>query len=333
MEKAAGGEDEISVKEMIEVIKVAKELGLLSVKLTGGEPLLRGDLRNLLEFCKESDIGVWIETNGTLITKDTLQMLKDTSVGFISVSLDSSCEDKHDAFRGRKGTFKQTLSGIESLVGEGFAPQVIMTLYRENINYFEHFLGLMQNVGVDDIKVNIISCIGRGHEMQVSGMVPSVREVLGFRDKLEFFRKSFNGYIFLDIPVAFKSLENLKKRNFGKCAVKNILGVLSDGRVSLCGVGYLDEKLVFGNIRKNPSTLKDIWLHNTTLKKIREDIPSKLKGVCGKCVFRNECMGSCRAEAYYEGGDLITAPSRFCQEAYDEGIFPATRLLPETLKV
>ena len=332
MEEAAGGEDEISVGEMIEVVKVAKELGLLSVKLTGGEPLLREDLRGLLEFCDKSDIEIWLETNGTLITKDTVQMLKDTSVGFISVSLDSSYEDKHDTFRGSKGAFKRTLSGIENLVREGLIPQVIMTLYKENINDFEHFLKLMRKIGADDIKVNTISCIGRGHDMQLSGMVPSVREVLDFRERLKSLKKSFNGYIFLDIPAAFKSLEDLKKRNFGKCAVKNILGLLSDGRVSLCGVGYLDEKLVFGNVKENPSVLKDIWLHNPILKRIREDIPSKLEGVCEMCVFKNMCMGSCRAEAYHEGGDLITAPSRFCQEAYEEGNFPNTRLIPETLR-
>jgi SynChlorMet cassette radical SAM/SPASM protein ScmF len=332
-EKVAGGDGEISVKEMIEVIKVAKELGLLSVKLTGGEPLLRPDLKGLLEFCSVSDIGVWIETNGTLITEDTVQMLKDTSVSFISVSLDSSIEDKHDAFRGRIGTFKQTVQGIKRLVKEGFTPQIIMTLYRENINDFGHFLSLMKQIGVDDVKVNIISCIGRGHEMQLSGMVPTVREVLDFREELKSLKKSFNGYVFLDIPAAFKSLEDLKKRNFGKCAVKNILGLLSDGRVSLCGVGYLDEKLVFGNITGNTAALKDIWLHNPTLKRIREDIPLKLEGVCAVCVFKNMCMGSCRAEAYYEGGDLITAPSRFCQEAYEEGLFPKTRLVPETLRV
>jgi SynChlorMet cassette radical SAM/SPASM protein ScmF len=322
----------MTMKEMIGVVKEAMGLGLASVKITGGEPLLREDLEELLRFCSGKKIGTWIETNGTLIDAKTAKMLKDAELDLISVSLDSSFAEKHDAFRGRKGAFERTVQGIRNLVGEGFAPQVIMTLCRENMEDFAHFLELMKELGVSDVKVNIISCIGRGHDMQRSGVTPTVEEVLRFGENLDAIKVSFEGYVFLDLPAAFKSLEDVKKRNFGKCAVKNILGLLSDGSVSLCGIGYMDEALIFGNVRGNPSALKDIWFGNPVLKRIREDIPAKLRGVCGICVFKNICTGSCRAEAHQEGGDLITAPSRLCQTAYEKGLFPVTRLVPESLR-
>ncbi len=331
-ENRSGADGEMTMKETIGVVREAMELGLTSVKITGGEPLLREDLEDLLIFCLRNNIKTWIETNGTLVDTKSAKMFKGAGLDFISVSLDSPFAEKHDVFRGRKGAFDSATRGIRNLVSEGFTPQVIMTLYRENVDDFTRFLDLMGELGVSDVKVNIISCIGRGRDMKRLGMAPSVEEVLRFSENLNMVKVSFKGYVFLDLPAAFKSLEDVKKRNFGRCAVKNILGLLSDGRISLCGVGYMDEKLIFGSVRGNPGALKDIWINSPDLKRIREDIPAKLEGVCGICVFKNICTGSCRAEAYYEGGDLVTAPSRFCQTAYEKGLFPTTRLVPEPLR-
>ncbi|MGB3242007.1 MAG: radical SAM protein, partial [Candidatus Omnitrophota bacterium] len=70
-EKLEKEDEELSIKEIISVVKEARKLGLNSVKLTGGEPLLREDVKELLEFCASSGVETMIETNGTLITKDT----------------------------------------------------------------------------------------------------------------------------------------------------------------------------------------------------------------------------------------------------------------------
>jgi radical SAM protein with 4Fe4S-binding SPASM domain len=168
--------------------------------------------------------------------------------------------------------------------------------------------------------------------LQDTELVPTIKEILDFSEKLRVKYESFKGYLFLDIPMAFKSLDEIKNRGgYRTCAIRNILGILSDGSVSICGIGYMDEDLLFGNVRGKTSSLGDIWHNNPVLKRIREDIPSKLEGVCGICVFKNKCLGSCRAEVYYNTGSLV-APYWFCQEAYDEGLFPSTRVMPEALR-
>ena len=326
-----GAEDEMSMCEIIDTIKEGRKLGLSSVKLTGGEPLLRSDIKELLEYCTSVGIEITIETNGTLITKSVAKMFKKSNMGQISVSLDSGREKMHDHFRGYRGAFRRTIEGINNLQDEGFDPQVIMSLYKENLNEFSEFMGLMQELRVYDIKINIISPIGRGNAMKESGLVPTVREIIEFSKEVEKNQESFKGNIYLDIPMAFKSLQTVKSGTCGICAIKNILGILSDGSVSLCGIGYMENDLVFGNVKNTPEVLKDIWNDNAIVKEIREGIPLKLEGVCGMCVFKTRCLGSCRAEIYYNTGKLFE-PHWFCQEAYEEGLFPSTRLIPEALR-
>jgi SynChlorMet cassette radical SAM/SPASM protein ScmF len=331
-EELGSGDEELSTGEIVDIVKAAKNLGLSCVKLTGGEPLLRKGLGSFLEFCAGSDIEVWIETNGVLVTKDVAKMLKKFKVSLISISIDSASEEKHDFFRGRKGAFRRTIEGIENLKDENISPQVIISLYKENLKDFDKFIQLMHTLSVNNIKINTISPIGRGSELQDTELVPTIKEILDFSEKLRVKYESFKGYLFLDIPMAFKSLDEIKNRGgYRTCAIRNILGILSDGSVSICGIGYMDEDLLFGNVRGKTSSLGDIWHNNPVLKRIREDIPSKLEGVCGICVFKNKCLGSCRAEVYYNTGSLV-APYWFCQEAYDEGLFPSTRVMPEALR-
>jgi len=327
--KEANGE--LSMKEIIDIVKEAVKLGLNCVKLTGGEPLLRKDIGKLLQFTAASKISVDIETNGTLITKDMARMLREFKVNFISVSLDSYSSRAHDAFRGKKGAFRRAVDGIVNLKDEGFSPQVIISLYRGNLDNFDKFIKFMKELGVTDVKINTISSLGRGAVLLNDGKAPSVKEVLEFAKDLKGRAADFKGSLYLDIPLAFKDIEEIKYKGGRKCAIKNILGLLSDGSVSICGIGIMDKDLNFGNIRKDPSRIRDIWRKNKVLKMIREDLPSKLEGVCGICVFKNMCLGNCRAEAYHNKGSLFEA-SWFCQEAYDTGLFPATRLVPDELR-
>ncbi|MCK4851695.1 MAG: radical SAM protein [Candidatus Omnitrophica bacterium] len=330
-EDPAEKDDEMSMAEIIDIVREARGLGLDSIKLTGGEPLLRKGIEELLEFCAVSGVEVMIETNGTLVTKAVAGMFRKFKVSHVAVSLDSASEETHDLFRGQKGAFRRTLDGIRNLRDEYFSPQVIVSLYKENLTGFSRFIRLMQGLKVSDVKINTISSIGRGGDMRDTGLIPSVAQVLAFSKELCKISEGFQGSLFLDIPLAFKGLEEIKYRGCGVCSIKNILGILSDGSVSICGIGLVNDELIFGNVRGDPSLLNEIWRHDPVLKQIREGIPSKLEGVCGICVFRNRCLGGCRAEVYHNTGSLF-APYSFCQEAFEKGLFPSTRLIPEALR-
>ncbi|MDD5634926.1 MAG: radical SAM protein [Candidatus Omnitrophica bacterium] len=321
------GSEELGAEEIIRLAEAALPLGLNNIKLTGGEPLLKNDIPELLKYCCKKKISVDIETNGTLITDEMAKVFKKLSVRQISVSLDSADPELHDFFRNKKGAFDDTIRGIKALTKNSYSPQVIMSLYRENLKDFGDFLAFMKKLRISDIKINVISLVGRGKKLKEKGGIPSIEEILEFSKKIDRFSEDFKGSIFLDIPAAFKKLRVMEREGCKVCAILNILGILSDGSVSFCGIGFMEEKLIFGNIRDKDFSLGNIWTGDPVLKKLRRDVPNNLGGVCAKCIFKKRCLGSCRAEVYHNSGNLTDA-HWFCQEAYDKGYFPTTRIVP-----
>jgi radical SAM protein with 4Fe4S-binding SPASM domain len=81
--------------------------------------------------------------------------------------------------------------------------------------------------------------------------------------------------------------------------------------------------MVFGDATR--VSLADVWAGNPVLREIRKGLPRSLKGVCGDCVVKNLCLGSCIAQNYYRSRDLW-APFWYCEEAKRLGLFPDSRL-------
>jgi radical SAM protein with 4Fe4S-binding SPASM domain len=110
----------------------------------------------------------------------------------------------------------------------------------------------------------------------------------------------------------------------GRCGFKHLLGILADGRVSFCGMGYRAREYVF--MQAGDASLEEVWNDDPQLQHVRRLLPERLEGVCANCVARSACQGGCRAEAYEIYGSL-TAPSPACQQLYDAGLFPIQRLV------
>jgi SynChlorMet cassette radical SAM/SPASM protein ScmF len=141
-------------------------LGLNSVKLTGGEPLLHPDFLRIVDLLREKELGLVIETNGTLMTDSIAQYLKQKStLRHISVSLDGATAGTHDPFRGVKGSFDKAVQGIRYLVENGYRPQVIMSIHSGNVNEIESLVQLAERLGAGSVKFNLIQPVGRGETM------------------------------------------------------------------------------------------------------------------------------------------------------------------------
>ena len=125
-------QNNISLSALKKTIIKAKPIGLQSVKLTGGEPLLYQELKGLVEFLTSEELSIFIETNGILFEKNILESFQSAKLEQISVSLDAASEDIHDEIRGVKGSFYRTLKGLRLLSGYGLNFQIIMTLQRKN---------------------------------------------------------------------------------------------------------------------------------------------------------------------------------------------------------
>ena len=314
----------VSVSVLEKAIVEAKELGLGRVKLTGGEPLLREDIADIIEMLDKYGMVVDIESNGTLITSDIAKKISEVRKGTVSISLDSFDPDYHDAFRGAKGAFSKTLDGAERLRENKVPFQVISSVSRENISHLEKTVKLASEIKASSFKVNPITPFGRGEEFHENNINLSVPEILELKDNISVYSDKYRLEIFMSIPPVFRPLKAFHNNNLGRCHVLNILGVMCDGTVSFCGVGKKEKELIMGNIRSD--SIKDIWENSPVLKRMREEIPDKFEGLCGRCIFKGFCLGECVAITYGKTKSF-TKTYWFCEMAEKEGLFPVERLV------
>jgi len=316
----------LSVNLFKQIIEEAKDLGLTSVKLTGGEPFLNLDIQEMLEYIRSEGLGLTVETNGLLCTPEIahqLSLCKDT---FVSVSLDAANPEIHDSIRGVKGAFLRSLAGINNLVEAGTKPQIIMSLMKQNKQEIEPLALLSQEIGAGSVKINLVDPTARGKKLHDSNETIPVKELIEIGDWVERDLSAKVGInLFYDFPAAFRALSKM----FGKdgngcsmCGIKNILGVLSDGTYALCGIGENVPELVFGHAEKE--SLYDVWKKTSKLNQLRTELPDKLEGICVQCLMKNKCLGSCIAQNYYRNKSFF-APFWFCEEADSKGLFPESR--------
>lgn len=307
---------------LLQSIIQAKDLGLQRVKLTGGEPLLYKGLPELLKFLAAEAISISIETNGTLIDSGFLKALLPCNVEQVCVSLDGACAQVHDRIRGVKGSFDLSIAGIKLLREAQVAVQIIMTLQRINYGELEPLIELCNQVGVQSLKINHMIPFGRAKNIGNNQNV-TIGELIEAYRKVTASLSGQGIEIVFDLPLAFRSVTEIQRTGCSECRILNILGILANGDFSICGIGQAIDALRMGNISKD--SIKDVWQKHPVLLGLRNSLPMRLNGVCGNCIFRFRCLGACRANAYAVTQDFYS-PYFLCQELYDAGLFPASRL-------
>jgi SynChlorMet cassette radical SAM/SPASM protein ScmF len=315
------------------IIEQAKPLDLTGVKLTGGEPLLHPEINKILEHVRTENLDLTVETNGVLCTPTLANKMAACKNTFVSVSLDGADAETHEWVRGVEGSFDAAIEGVRNLVRAGIKPQLIMTIMRHSKEQLEPIVRLAERVGAGSVKFNIVQPTARGERMHDSGEALDIGELVDLGQWVEnTLAASTDLNLYYDQPVAFRPLGKMFGDNgdgCGVCSVLSILGVLANGSYALCGIGKTVPEFVFGHVPANP--LKDVWDKSPVLLELREGLPQRFEGICGDCLMKGMCLGNCVAQNYYRGRS-IWAPYWFCEEAYKQGLFPETRVLPRLTK-
>jgi SynChlorMet cassette radical SAM/SPASM protein ScmF len=308
-----------------QAVEEAIPLGLTGVKLTGGEPLLHPDFMVMLDFLKQKELELTLETNGLLCTPEIAGKIAQLKDVFVSVSLDGADEIIHDKIRGANGAFRKSTAAVSNLAENNLNPQVIMSVMQGNIDQVEAVIKLAEGLGAGSVKFNVIQPTGRGEHIHSASSGLEVKDLvsLGRWVEKELSPKT-DLNLYFDYPAAFSSLSRIASGNgCGVCSILNILGVLPTGEYALCGIGYHIPELTFGRIGLD--ALDEVWINSPVLNDLRSGLPDNLTGICKNCLMNNICLGSCIAQNYYRNHSLW-APYWFCEQAEAKGLFPESRL-------
>ena len=309
-------------------IREAKPLGLIGVKLTGGEPLMHPRFTRLLEIVRREDLKLTIETNGLLCTPEIAAAIALSPRRFVSVSIDGLDAATHEWVRGVPGSFDAARQAVRNLSAAGIRPQVIFTVMRSNVGQVDAMVKMVAALGAASLKFNVVQPTARGEQLHEHQETLPIEELitLGRHVEQDLAPQTPLKLVF-HYPPAFRPLHRIASREGNSaCGIFGILGVIASGQYALCGIGEQVPDLIFGTVGKD--SLKTIWQENTILKALREGLPRQLEGVCGQCLMKQRCLGSCVAQNYYSKGSLW-APYWFCEQAEKAGLFPASRLITD----
>jgi MoaA/NifB/PqqE/SkfB family radical SAM enzyme len=134
---------------------------------SGGEPLFRRDVLRLARLATDRGIRVALATNGTLVTAELAQQIRDAGVQRVAISLDGPDAATHDSFRGMPGAFDKALQGFEHLKQIGMSLQINSTVAKHNAAKLPDTLDLALKLGADAFHLFLLVPVGCG--IQIAG--------------------------------------------------------------------------------------------------------------------------------------------------------------------
>lgn len=306
------------------------KLGLRSVTLSGGEPMLNPDFTKFIDFFGSNGISCAVETNGMLIEGKRLSAIKRNRT-YCAVSLDGTTAETHNKQRQSEEAYSLALRGIETLNREGLKFQIIMSISRMNYHDIEPLAARIaaEWPNCTLFKVNVVWPQGRAEDLKSQGALLSAVDIGAVACDVSAIERKFHLPISLHANPAFFTVSQLRQGICcgGSCGYHNALSVLADGSVSICSMGKLCSDYVLGHAKT--MNVEEVWTTSPLLKSIHESTHLRLQGVCANCVFRRGCLGGCRAAALVEYGDFF-GPSPSCQALYEKGRFSREWLIDQS---
>jgi radical SAM protein with 4Fe4S-binding SPASM domain len=309
---------EISHKESIEMLQDLASFKIPVVLFSGGEPLIRQDIFELMTFSKKSGIRTVLSTNGTLIDKDTAKKIKNAGVDYVGISIDG-IGSNNDEFRGKQGAFDLALSGIRNLKELNQNVGLRLTLTKHNFQNLEQIFHLVETEGINRICFYHLVYSGRAAEIKnfdlshketrdcldkICQWVISLHKRGIYKEVLTVDNHADNVFIYLKVketnPKKQGDILNLVRLNGGDSSGIGIVNIDNKGFV------YPDQfwhTIILGNIRTKK--FSEIWNDNSGkfIAQIKER-KSYLKGRCAKCRYIDICNGNSRARAEFVYGDM-----------------------------
>jgi radical SAM protein len=300
---------ELSTAEGKNLIDQIAALKVPVFVLTGGDPIKRPDLFELIGHARSSDVRVSLTPSATpLLTRDVVVRLKDAGLARLAVSMDGATAETHDAFRGLSGSFARTLDAVRWANEIGLPVQINTTFSRRNVAEIDAIVALMESLQITLWSVFFLVPTGRG----------KLNDLLSAEEFESVFVKVYSLSRTASFDIKTTEAQHYRRFLLQQRVAERKLGIdvssqhdraidaigraprgLNDGK----GVVFISHKgevfpsgflpLSAGNIREQE--LAAIYRESPLFRDLRDT--SKLEGKCGSCEFKEICGGS-RARAH-----------------------------------
>lgn len=304
-------------KRLIDVVASVRDFRMLV--FTGGEPLIRADIFDLLEHSRRAGLQNVIATNGTLIDEKTAFRLKKTGVVGVAVSLDSPVSSIHNRIRANPDAFERAMRGIHAIKKAGILLQINVTAMEYNFDVLGDLIAMADREGSGIMLMYQLVPVGRGSSIENATLDTSENKRLlkSIREKQQTVSTivepvagpQYWPYLIEEKGRTDKLSMWVAEKVFHGCSAgRGFVYIKANGDVWPCP--FVDIKA--GNVREHD--FLHIWENSEIFRTLRNREVT-LKGTCGSCNYRKIC-GGCRGRALaYTGDYLGEDPSCFIQNS------------------
>ena len=296
--------EELSTAEAKKLLREIAKAGFKIMIFSGGEPLMRPDIIELVKYASDLHLLPVFGTNGTLITLDMARKLKAAGAKGMGISLDSLDKAKHDKFRSFLGGWDGAVQGMKNCREVGLPFQIHTTVMDWNQQELEAMTDFAVEIGAKAHHFFFLVPTGRAATIEEESLRAEQYEdvltrIMKKQQEVSIELKPTCAPQFLRIADQL----GVKSRFHRGCLAGLSYCIISPkGKVQPCA--YLNMEL--GDVRKTP--FDEIWAKNEVLQKLRT---LDYSGGCGVCEYKGVC-GGCRARAAYYHNDDYMAEEPWC---------------------
>ena len=291
-------EEELSTAEAKTLLEQIARAGFKIMIFSGGEPLMRPDIVELVAYAASLGLRPVFGTNGTLITLEMAQKLKAAGAMGMGISLDSMDREKHNAFRKFPGAWEGAVQGMRNCRAAGLPFKIHTTVMEWNNHELEALTDFAVAEGAVAHHFFFLVPTGRAKTIEAESLRAEAYEdtltrIMKKQQEVDIELKPTCAPQFLRIAAQM----GMKTRFRRGCLAGTAYCIISPrGKVQPCA--YLNMEL--GDVRQTP--FDEIWKNSEVLNKLRT---LEYSGGCGSCEYKRAC-GGCRARAaYYHEGDYM----------------------------
>ena len=312
---------ELSTEEGKQLLDDLAAFGCPVILFSGGEPLMRPDLLELVGYARGLGLRAVISSNGTLIKQNMAAELKSLGLSYVGISLDG-LRETHDRFRGVKGAFDMALDGLRVCKEAGIKVGLRFTINRKNSQDIPGIFELLEDEDIPRVCFYHLVYTGRGSKLikedlthdqtrsTVDVIIDSTKALFekGIQKEVLTVDNHADGvYVYLRLlkenPERAENVRKLLEMNGGNSTGNGI------GCVSWDGAVHADQfwrHYSFGNVRQRP--FSELWtdLSNPLMARLKNKKPH-VTGRCAECIYLDLCGGNFRVRAEAVTGDLWAA--------------------------
>lgn len=295
--------DELTTEECFRVVDQIGEVNPNAfLILTGGEPLLRPDIYDIIKYAADRKFMVVLGTNGTMINRTIAEKIKAAGTHGVGISIDSMDAGKHDKFRGVTQSWEKSMEAFNILNDVGVDFLIQMSVSDMNYHEIPQVIEFAEKIGAVAFNLYFLVCTGRGqgntdisNEAYEEALKTLYQQQMKYKGRLMINSKCAPQY---KRVVYENDPDSVYQRTYsGGCPAGTHYSRISpEGDLTPCP--FIAESV--GNLKTD--TFKNLWETAPLMVQLRDR--KKLEGRCGSCEFSTMCSG-CRARAFAETGNYM----------------------------